>query len=246
MNDTPETPQATTPPTTPQSEAKKKITRSIINQKHVKTLDKTNLVLTAAQKPGYAALLAGSEIDGPFVDQLTTDTAACSTRIANALDLTTGIRTATKAEAKARADLHAASNGVRAAAKQKYAHNGTPAAMKDYHVGEDIASSRAMQTQAADNMLTALKTDTLPGITPAKQADLKAKRDAYFTANAAQAGVQSQATSERTGIETDVKSIVARRAQIQFAADGIWPAEDKANAPIRREFKLPPYRPLSR
>ena len=80
MNDTPETPQATTPPTTPQSEAKKKITRSIINQKHVKTLDKTNLVLTAAQKPGYAALLAGSEIDGPFVDQLTTDTAACSTR----------------------------------------------------------------------------------------------------------------------------------------------------------------------
>jgi hypothetical protein len=95
-------------------------------------------------------------------------------------------------------------------------------------------------------MLTALKTDSLPGITPAKQADLKTKRDAYFGANAAQASVQSQATSERNGIETDVKSIVARRAQIQFAADGIWPAEDKANAPIRREFKLPPYRPLSR
>jgi hypothetical protein len=58
------------------------------------------------------------------------------------LDLTNDLRMATKAEAKARADLHTAANGVRAAAKQKYAGNGHGAILKDYHVGDNILSSR--------------------------------------------------------------------------------------------------------
>jgi len=36
------------------------------------------------------------------------------------------------------------------------------------------------------------------------------------------------------------ESIIARRREIQFAADAQWPASNPANAGIRREFRLPP------
>jgi hypothetical protein len=41
-----------------------------------------------------------------------------------------------------------------------------------------------------------------------------------------------------------IKSINDRRRLVQFAADGEWPFDDAANAPIRREFGLPVNRPF--
>jgi hypothetical protein len=41
-------------------------------------------------------------------------------------------------------------------------------------------------------------------------------------------------------LEAAVKSIIARRREIQFAADAQWPASNPANAGIRREFRLSP------
>jgi hypothetical protein len=39
-----------------------------------------------------------------------------------------------------------------------------------------------------------------------------------------------------------VSDIVAKRREIQFAADAEWPHTDPANAGIRGEFQLPPDR----
>ena len=66
----------------------------------------------------------------------------------------------------------------------------------------------------------------------------------YIAANAAQSDAQSKASRERDSIETDVKSINDRRAQIQLAADAEWPASNSSSAPVRREFQLQPDRPL--
>ena len=131
-----------------------------------------------------------------------------------------------------------------AAAKQKYSRT-AKAQMKDYFVGEKLETSRATLVQAADSVAEKLKTDTLPGINAAKVANLKTLREAYVGANAAQSDAQSKASRERDSIEADVKSITDRRAQIQLAAEAQWPASSTSNAPVRREFQLPPDRPFN-
>ncbi len=48
------------------------------------------------------------------------------------------------------------------------------------------------------------------------------------------------ATTARATLEAAVKSIIARRREIQFAADAQWPPRNPANAGIRRDFRLSP------
>ncbi len=232
------------PTPTASEAAKKKVTRGPVNQKHVDALDKASLVTTAAKKTDYAAKLAESEINADFVDQLVSDVAATSARIGKAGDLTSDVRVATAAEAQAQQSLLSGIKGIQAAAKQKYART-TPQQMKDYYVGEDIDSSRARVLQVADAIIAKLVTDTLPGVNAAKVTALKSMRAAYFGANAGQTGTQSQASTERNTVEDAVKSVTDRRIAIQFAADGIWQSDNKANAPIRREFQLPVDRPFT-
>src|ERR1041384_5355902 len=233
-----------TPTPAPEPE-KKKITRGPINKQYVEGLDKASLVVTASKKDDYKVKLAEHEIDGAFVSTLETDIAACRKRIGKAGDFTSDIRLATEAEAKAKAKLLKCLRGVQAAAKQKYART-TPKQLKDYYVGEDLDSSRAMLVQIADSILDKLTKDTLPGFNGTKTAALKAARDDYEAAHNAQVDVQSKATAERNGIETDLKSITDRRLEVQFAADGEWPADGNGHSPIRKEFQLHPSRPLAR
>lgn len=231
-------------PTPPPDPQKPKGKRGLVNKQHVEAIDKAGLVTTAAKKTGYVDLLAEREINAPFISQLETDIADCSERMGKASDFTSDIRVATGAEATAKTALQNAIKEIQAAAKQKYSRN-TPQQMKDYFVGEPFGSSRSQLLQTTDSILAKLKTDTLPGITAAKVTGLKSLRDAYAAANAGQGDTQSKASTERNSVEDLVKSITNRRVQIQFAADGIWQASNKANAPIRREFQLPPDRAFS-
>jgi hypothetical protein len=228
----------------PQPEPKKpKVTRGIINQNLLDALDKAGVVLTAARKADHAASLAAREISAECLNQFEADIAVCKARVGKANELTNQVRLATQTESEARDDLLAALREIQAAAKQKYARS-APLQMKDYFVSERLDPSRAALVQVADSISEKLKADTLPGITPAKVAGLKTLRDAYVGANAAQADAQSKSSTEREAIEAAVGSITDRRVQIQFAAEAEWPASNKANAPIRREFQLPPDRPL--
>ena len=67
-------------------------------------------------------------------------------------------------------------------------------------MGEDIDSSRQQILHVTDSIHEKLATETLPGITPAKIAALKACRDAYSTANANQGDTQSKASQERAAL----------------------------------------------
>jgi hypothetical protein len=60
---------------------------------------------------------------------------------------------------------------------------------------------------------------------------------------AALAGGGAAATPRAT-LEAAVKSVIARRREIQFAADAKWPPSDPANAGTRREFRLSPDKPM--
>jgi hypothetical protein len=246
MSETTQTqaPQAEQQPPAPETE-KPKTQRGIINKLYVDALDKAGQVTTAAKKSEYASKLVEHEIDSEFVSMLETDIANCHRRVGRATDFTSDLRVATEAEAQAKTTLLNCIKGVQAAAKQKYSRT-TPRQLKDYFVGEDLDSSRAMLTQIADSILEVLTKDTLPGINGIKTAACKVARDAYENAHNAHVDLQSKATSERNAIETLVKSITDRRVQIQFAADGEWPADDNGHSPVRKEFQLPTDRPLPR
>ena len=67
-----------------------------------------------------------------------------------------------------------------------------------------------------------------------------AKLTALTTDIAAALALAGDATTARATLEAAVKSIIARRREIQFAADAKWPPSDLANVGIRREFRLSP------
>jgi hypothetical protein len=71
-----------------------------------------------------------------------------------------------------------------------------------------------------------------------------AKLTALATDIAAALALAGDATTARATLEAAIKSIIARRREIQFAADAKWPPSDPANAGIRREFRLSPDKPM--
>ncbi|MEK7676060.1 MAG: hypothetical protein AAB676_09535 [Verrucomicrobiota bacterium] len=100
--------------------------------------------------------------------------------------------------------------------------------------------SRSALEDCGTNMLARATDAGLPGI---EAAELKALEDAlkaYQGVETEQSGEQSGATTTRKALEKLVKDIADQRRQIQFAADGLWPAGKKENAGIRAEFKLSP------
>ena len=66
------------------------------------------------------------------------------------------------------------------------------------------------------------------------------KLTALATDIAAALALAGDATTARATLEAAVKGIIARRREIQFAADAQWPPSNPANAGIRREFRLSP------
>lgn len=128
-------------------------------------------------------------------------------------------------------------------AKQKHEAK-NPTVLKDYGIGKKWYNSRPALEQTATDILTKLATDNLPGISAAKVTALQEASDAYTKVQADQTTGQSGATTGRAKLETAVKDIIARRREIQFAADASWPHTDRTNAGIRAEFKLPADRPM--
>ena len=71
------------------------------------------------------------------------------------------------------------------------------------------------------------------------------KLTALATDVAAALALAGDATTARPTLEAAVKSIIARRREIQFAADAQWPPSNPANAGIRREFRLSPDKAMN-
>ncbi len=101
-----------------------------------------------------------------------------------------------------------------------------------------------MLKSASQAIITRLATDTLPGMTPAAVAALKTARNEYMAVQTTQSGDQSGATTSRSQLEAKVKEVAAKRRQLQYAADAVWPSTEKINAGVRTEFKIPPKRAL--
>ena len=237
MNDptppTPPTPPDPTPTHTP----------SVFNQAQLSALSEADKICVAAQKPAYAPALAVREITAAEVTQLVADILTCRQTAAAATQSSTGKRVATDAMHTAETNLLTALHEVQAAARQKYART-NPTQMNDYMVGHRLNPNQATFKQSVQAIIKKLGTDTLPGITPAKVANLQTLLTAYTTLAANPDSQQSDATTERRQRDAQISSITDRRLTIQFAADAEWPYTVDTNAGIRSEFYLPLSQPF--
>lgn len=227
------------PTPTPAPTPKPKRDRSPINQEWIKELNDAGQIAAAAQKPAYAPVLAQGDIDAAKITAFTNAIQAAQQLAGTATQKTTGKIGVTKSETDLMASLVQMIQEVQKRAKQKYAAT-NPTVLKDYGIGAKWQNSRALLEQTATNILGKLAADTLPGIDAAKVAALQKALADYRQVQTDQTGGQSDATTDRATLETAVKSILARRREIQFAADAQWPPSNPANAGIRREFRLSP------
>ena len=231
-----------TPPPAPKPTPKHDV--GLFNKAQAKEMSKSGQIFAAAQKGARPAALAARDIGPDFVMQALADILAARAKSTEAVTDTTGTRTATVAEVTSAKKLMVGLQEAQAAAKQKYART-QPEKLQDYCVGKKLNESRPLLEQYSLGIISKLGEDTLPGMTPDKQTNLKVLRDAYISTNTGQTESQSDATTARKALEVMVKAITDKRIAAQYAADAEWPYTDKANAGIRREFFLPPDRPFN-
>lgn len=231
---TPETP-------TPNETTKNTRTRGVVNQNLLDELTAAEEIVAVTRKDGYSVKLADGGIEAAKITALSAAIVAARTLASQATQGTTGKQGVTQDEAKLFDNLVNKIKEVQKRARQKYDAT-EPVKLKDYAVGQRFDNSRSLLEQTANNVLEKLKTDTLPGIGAGKIAALEAALKDYQGVQTDQSGAQSGATTARKNLETAVDDIIARRREIQFAADAEWPHTDPANAGIRVQFKLPPDR----
>jgi hypothetical protein len=233
-----------TPTPTPAPTPKAKRDHSPINQEWIKELNDSEQIAAAAQKPAYAPTLAEGDIDAAKVTAFAKAVSDAQKLAGTATQKTTSKVGVTNREAELMGNLVELIQEVQKRAKQKYEAK-NPTVLKDYAVGGKWYNTRTILEQTATNILGKLAADTLPGIDAAKVAALQKALNDYKQVQTDQIGGQADATTDRANLEVAVKDIVARRREIQFAADAAWPHTNKANAGIRTEFKLPTDRALT-
>jgi hypothetical protein len=227
------------PTPTPAPAPAPKANRSNINQDRINSLNNAGQVLAAAQKAEYAPVFAAGGITADKLTALATDIAAAHALAGEATQTTTSKQGVTSNEAGLMKILVELIKEVQQRARQKYAA-ANPIALKDYAIGDKWHDSRAILEQTAYNIIKKLSADTLPGVDAAKVTAIQDALNNYKNVQTDQVGGQAQATTARATLEAAIKSIIARRREIQFAADAQWPPSNAANAGIRREFRLSP------
>ncbi len=233
----------TTPAPTPAPQTPSTRTRSEINQNWLAALAAADRVVTAAQKPAYASALATGGIDAAKVTALANAIEAVRQLITKAMQGTAGKELVTADETDLKNELIEQIQGVQKRARQKYDAT-NPGKLTEYGLKTKYTASRQLLEQTATNILAKLTgdkdtaADTLPGITTEKIAALQQALKDYMGVQGEQTGAQGKATTARKQVEAALADILAKRREIQFAADAEWPHTNPANAGIRVEFQL--------
>lgn len=235
--------ETTSPTPTPAPNDPPKHTRSPLNQALVDELSLAEQLIATGAKPAYAAKLADEEIDADFLTDLSAKIAEADALVGSTTGKKADKKGITQQEKTLKDALLEELASIQKRVKRKYKSTDDPQREK-YFIGERIDSNRGLLERATRAVLKALETDTLPGLKPAHITSLSDALAAYIAIQGGQTGGQSDASSDRTTLESRVKVIAELRREIQYAADILWPASKKAHAAIRTEFQIPPDRGL--
>ncbi|MBB6051051.1 hypothetical protein [Armatimonas rosea] len=116
--------------------------------------------------------------------------------------------------------------------------------MGHYYIGERITLSRASLATYSAGILQKLETDTLPGISPARVAELTSTFESWKAHNATQAAAQEAASQRRQQGLTQLETIKEGRRRIERAADVVFPVGDTDHFATRATFRLESNKPF--
>ena len=229
------TPESSVPPASAPAATPR--TRSLISQTLVTEVTLAEQIAATASLPEYAAKLAEEEIDAAFLTNFKAQIKAADELVGGAAGKSADRKVSTQREEAAKDGLLAELQKVQTRAKRKYKDVAHPMREK-YFIGERLGN-RAMIERATRAILKAIAADSLPGQKPAGIVALTEALEAYVATQTGQTSDQSSATSERAALELKVKQIADLRREVQYAADLLWPADQKTNAGVRKAFGIP-------
>ena len=223
--------------------ARTKKSPGIVNQRQARQLTRAEQSAEAAKRSEHTDAMTARGITLEIADSVITDIEAARDKVAFIVSSTTARKSATAEEKRTAELLLRALAEVQKAAKQKYAR-ANRIALGDYFVGQHLNGNRPNLLQTSQAILDKLAEDTLPGFTAAKVKKVKDARKAWVDASAEQVKHATAAQTARAELKTMLKSIEDRRLEIQLAADAEWPHTEAEHAGIRKEFVIPPKRPV--
>lgn len=219
-------------------------TRSELNRAQEAELTRSRDVCVAAQRTEYAPVLDKRGIDAAFVTDLLADINRAYAHGNTALDCTTAVKDATRAEAATGRTLIDTLRTIQATARQQHLPD-HPDKVAGYLVGENLDASRSMLEGSSQTIIAKANKERPPGIDTDFITEAEASRAAYVATNATQSNEQGKGTQAREQRAELVKNIVARRKKIQYAADAAWPPRKPESVQARVDFQLPARRPYS-
>jgi hypothetical protein len=227
-------------------EAKRPRVKGAINSRYAAGLDVATQLIAVARRAEYTEKLTARGIDTAFLATLEADITTCYGHFSSASSSSVAKTGATQSEASHKESILILLQEIQSAALQKTAgRKERESEIKGYYIGTALAvQDRANLIQIAHNIADTLEKDTLPGIPTTRPAELRVAFTAWTNADSTQGAAGTTAKDKRKEATTLLETITDRRIQIQFAADGAWPARIKSNANIRTDFQLPKTRPL--
>lgn len=216
--------------------------RAEVPRAYLDELTTAGEVATAAAKPAYVPKLLEEGMEETQVQSLLALIKAAREQCAEVGGKTTEKKTVTQSESKLRDALLVQVDKLQSRAKRAYDRDDPRRA--DYYIGKPMGDSRPQIEQATAAMIKHATADAKLKAGPALLANLTAAREAYLGVQGEQSTKATDATEGRESLEDMIKEVATARRNIQYAADAAWPSREKIHGAIRKEFKIPPTRPL--
>lgn len=208
--------------------------RSFVKAQYLNDISKAEQITLIMQKPE----LADADIIGAdALEGLVGDVATAKAAVTETVQKSTDRQATTLVEKAVRRELLNILRQIQARAKQKH-NSDNRVVLRDYFVGRQIGRSRAMLKQVAESIIEKITTDPLPGAGADVRNQLVEKLARYKAVQTVQTTRQSEAMQARARLRVLMKRINARRREIQFAVNALWPANHEGNNGVRREFFL--------
>ena len=146
--------------------------------------------------------------------------------------------------ADAKATLMGSLRTIQSAARTEFTLT-DPERVKNYLVGQDIAANQTVLEASAQTILDQANADRPGSVNTDFISRVTGECSAVVDAKASKQSHRGSGKQQRADRKAMVKSIVARRKQIQYAADTSWPHTQPGTKKARVEFQLPAKRPFS-
>lgn len=219
-------------------------TRGKFNKADAAVLSDAKEICVVARKPQYGGALETKKVSPAYVMALETLIAQAGGHFEAAVNADENRMGDTREKSDARQDLIQNLQSIQAAARLEFLPD-QPEKLHVYGKTEDLDVAKPVLEQSSQAMINKATQERPGDLDTAFIVDTQAKRDKFVNKDGEQELQVSKGKGERRSLKAMLKTIIARRKKIQYAADLLWPHYKSESAQARSDFKLPLDRPYT-